>query len=163
MTVHPFNYTVLLVYEEILKFHYFNAKNLFPAFIITSIKNCNIAKYSPLGDKIVLATNGAVIILNSYTFQVIKTISLPNILSQTQLKRVSNIRQRLPVIANPKLITDLAFLKNGDMLVFSGNNSFSFIMNNQKSSHFGFLELNNREKYSQILYDSVNNLVILLQ
>lgn len=68
MTVHPFNFTILLIYEDLLKFHYFNLKNLFPAFIITSIKNCSLAKYSPLGDKIIIANNGSVIVLNSYTF-----------------------------------------------------------------------------------------------
>jgi hypothetical protein len=139
MTVHPFNFTILLVYEEILKFHYFNIKSLFPAFIITSIKNCNLAKYSPLGDKIVLATNGAVIILNCYTFEVMKTVALPNILTQTQIKRFSSVRQKLPVFINPKVITDFVFQKNGDILAFSGHNSFSLIVNNEKSCHFGFI------------------------
>lgn len=139
MTVHPFNFTILLVYEEILKFHYFNNKSLFPAFIITSIKNCSLAKYSPLGDKIVLATNGAVIILNSYTFEVMKTVALPNILTQTQIKRFSSIRQKVPAFINPKVITDFVFQKNGDILAFSGHNSFTLILNYEKSSHFGFI------------------------
>lgn len=130
MTVHPFNFTILLVYGEILKFHCFNIKNLFPAFIITSIKSCNLAKYSPLGDKIVLATNGAVIILNSYTFEVMKTVPLPNLLTQTQIKRFSSVRQKVPVLNNPKAITDFIFQKNGDILTFSGHNSFSLILNN---------------------------------
>jgi hypothetical protein len=68
-----------------------------------------------------------------------KTVSLPNILTQTQLKRFSSVRQRLPLIVNPKLITDFVFLKNGDMLVFSGHNSFTLILNNERSSHFGFI------------------------
>jgi hypothetical protein len=59
-----------------------------------------------------------------------KTISLPNILTQTQLKRISSVRQKLQVKTNPKLITDLVFLKNGDMLIFSGHNSFSLVLNN---------------------------------
>lgn len=106
MTVHPFNFTILLIYEDLLKFHYFNIKNLFPAFIITSIKNCSLAKYSPLGDKIIIANNGSVIVLNSYTFEVMKTVTLPNILTQSQFKRVSNVRQKISVSINPKLITD---------------------------------------------------------
>jgi hypothetical protein len=89
-----------------------------------------MAKYSPLGDKIVLATKGAVIVLNSYTFEVLKTVALPNILTQTQLKRISSVRQKMPAMINPKLITDFIFLKNGDILVFSGHNSFSLILNN---------------------------------
>jgi hypothetical protein len=42
--------------------------------------------------------------------------------------------------SNPKLITDLVFLKNGDLLLFSGKNTFSLVLNYEKSSHFGFIE-----------------------
>jgi len=89
MAVHPFNFTLLLIYDDIIKFHNYNTKNLFPAFLVTSVKNCKAAAYSPLGDNIVFATNGAIIILNSYTYHLVKTVVLPNIIGHLLPKRVS--------------------------------------------------------------------------
>jgi hypothetical protein len=40
---------------------------------------------------------------------------------------------------------------------------FTLILNHEKTAHFGFLDLNSRQRFSQMLYDSINNLVILLQ
>jgi hypothetical protein len=65
--------------------------------------------------------------------------------------------------SNPKLITDLVFLKNGDLLLFSGKNTFSLVLNYEKSSHFGFIEHQANEKYRQVIFDSTNNLIILLR
>jgi hypothetical protein len=115
-----------------------------------------------LGDKLIVATSGHIIALNSYTYEVIKTVSLPNIYAQSQLKRVSFSNPKKPV-SNPKLITDLTFLKNGDILLFSGKNTFSMVMNYEKSSHFGFIEHQANEKYKQVIFDSANNLIILLR
>jgi hypothetical protein len=89
MAVHPFNFTLVLIYADIIKFHSYNTNNLYPAFLVTSIKNCKSAVYSPLGDTIVFATNGAVTIVNSYTYQVVKTVLLPNIIGNLVPKRVS--------------------------------------------------------------------------
>lgn len=89
MAVHPFNFTLLLIYSDIIKFHCYNTNNLFPAFLVTSLKNCKTAVYSPLGDSIVFATNGAVTVINSYTYQVVKTVLLPNIVGNLAPNRAN--------------------------------------------------------------------------
>lgn len=41
-----------------------------------SLKNCKAASYSPYGDKLALGTVGNILLVDSYTHQVIKKISL---------------------------------------------------------------------------------------
>lgn len=162
MAVHPFNFSLLLIYEEIIKFHNYNSQNLFPAFLVTSIKDCKVATYSPLGDIIALATNGVILIVNSYTYQLIKTVALPNIIGSTLPRRVSKTELNKPAASClSKAINKLLFVNNDDLLVFSGSNTLSLILNQEKAIHFGFVDHKFREKHQKIVYDSLNHLTLI--
>jgi len=82
LAVHPFNFSLLVLYSDIIKFHYYNCKTLFPAFLVTPVKHCRQAIFSPLGDKIVLANSHNYTIMDSYTFRTLNQVVLPNLLMQ---------------------------------------------------------------------------------
>jgi len=49
---------------------------MFESHHVLSLKNCKAASYSPYGDKLALGTVGNILLVDSYTHQVIKKISL---------------------------------------------------------------------------------------
>lgn len=85
VAAHPLNFTVLLLYKDIIKLHNYNCKCLFPAFLVSPIQNTRHAVYSPLGDKIILATNNNLTVIDAYTFRTMTTIGLPNIQLQSSV------------------------------------------------------------------------------
>ena len=68
ITCHPFACTLVIIYTGFIRFHNYNNKLLYSPFLVTTLKNCKLAQYSPLGDKLILATSGAIVVANSYTY-----------------------------------------------------------------------------------------------
>jgi hypothetical protein len=130
-TAHPFNFSLLLLYEDIVKIHNYNCKCLFPAFIVSSLQYTSLAVFSPLGDKIVLAAGASLIVLDAYTYRTIRQVALPNLQPQQGLSSPSS--------SEPKTINDLYFVDNEQMMVLSGHNTLSMVYGLEKATHFGFL------------------------
>jgi hypothetical protein len=78
---HPFNYSLLILYSDLVRIHHFNMEKLFSPSFILNIKNCKAASYSPQGDKLVIGTNGAVMIIDCYSYEFVKKIQILNFLS----------------------------------------------------------------------------------
>jgi hypothetical protein len=110
LAAHPANFSLLLLYEDIIKFHNFNCKTLLPAYIVTSVKHCRFASYSPLGDKIVLATSGQLIVLDSYTYRTVRVVAL-NLSPQNSLNLTTTNCSTARQISS-KSINSLLFLNN---------------------------------------------------
>lgn len=83
VAAHPLNFTILLLYRDILKLHNYNCKSLLPAYVVSPIQNTRHAAYSPLGDKIILATGSCLTVIDAYTFRTVNVIGLPNIQLQS--------------------------------------------------------------------------------
>ena len=130
LAVHPFNFSMLILYSDIIKFHNYNCKTLFPAFLVTPVKHCRQAAFSPLGDKIVLASHNTFTILDSYTFRTLNQVDLPNMLLQPSSQNI---------LPEPKAINDFLFTSNDDLLFLSGHNTLTEAVNLDKAVHFGFL------------------------
>lgn len=78
-----------------------------------------------------LATNGAIIILNSYTYQLIRTVSLPNIITQLTGKAMGNKNgKKYNLPSGSKVINKMVFINNDDLLLYSGSSTFSLVLNN---------------------------------
>lgn len=131
LAVHPFNFSLLLLYNDIIKVHNYNCKCLFPALIVSSVQHTTLAAFSPLGDKIVLVTGSSLTILNAYTYRAIRQVALPNLQLQAGLD--------LPSSSEPKTITEVYFINNQQMMVLSGHNTISLVYSHEKAVHFGFL------------------------
>ena len=104
-----------------------------------------MARYSPLGDKLIISTNTSLIILNSYTYEVCKVVNLPNMLNP-------------PTHPNQRPLTSLQFTSHHDILVLN-NHAFSTIINHEKSVHFGFIE--GKGSINQVIYDKRNRFVLV--
>ena len=85
LAAHPFNFSLILIYNDIIKWHNYNSKQIFPAYLVTPIKNCKKASYSPLGDKLIITTGSSFMILDSYTLRTVNQICLPNINLQSSM------------------------------------------------------------------------------
>ena len=120
IAAHPFNYSLVLVYHDIIKFHHYNCKSLFPPHIVASIKPANYAAYSPLGDKLILGHHSSLTLIDSYTYQIIKTISVN---SQPAALLTSSLNKQKA----SKLISSVHFNSNEEMLVMMGQNSLSLV------------------------------------
>lgn len=116
---------MVLIYEDIIKFHNYNSKRIFPAFIVTSLKNCKLATYSPLGDKLVLATPGSLIVIDSYTFRTIRVLPLPNLVISPLTSSVTSMNRQ----AGTKNINSMHFLSNDELMLLSGHNTISIVLN----------------------------------
>jgi hypothetical protein len=116
LAVHPFNFSLLLLYSDIIKFHNYNCKTLFPAFLVTPVKHCRQAVFSPLGDKIVLANSHTYTILDSYTFRTLNQVVLPNLLLHPSSQHA---------LPEPKAINDFLFTSNDGLMFLSGHNTLT--------------------------------------
>jgi hypothetical protein len=113
----------------------------------------------------VLGANGAVIVLNAYTFEVYSNIQLLNI-SNLGLNGMENRKKRTikNTTARNRMVTSVVHVSNEIALIFSGYNTFSLILNNQKCIHFGFVDVGKVKtnlNSNNIVYDSANKLVII--
>ena len=98
---------------------------------MTPIKNCRKAAYSPLGDKLIIATGSIFMILDSYTMRTLNQVYLPNLSLQSSMTNNQ--------LFEPKKINDFKFISNDSFIVLSGYNTLTEIKNIEKTLHFGFL------------------------
>ncbi len=76
MVCHPIMFEVLLIFNDNLKFHFYNYEKLFQSHHILNIKNCKAASYSPLGDKLAIGMNGSIWLMDSYSHEIVRKIPL---------------------------------------------------------------------------------------
>ena len=74
--LHPIVFEIILVMNDSVKFHYYNCQRLFECHHVIGLKNCKALSFSPFGDKLILGTVGGILLVDSYTHQTIKHISL---------------------------------------------------------------------------------------
>jgi len=86
---------------------------------VASIKPTNFAAYSPLGDKLLLAHHSTLTVIDSYTYQTLKTISLSN---QPLPSLSSSLKQ-----APSKAVSSIYFSSFEEVLVLMGQNSLSVV------------------------------------
>ena len=154
IAAHPFNFSLVLIYNEILKFHNYNCKQIFPAFLVSPVTNCKLASFSPLGDKLILVTGSCLMVLDSYSLRLMHQVSVPNMSMQTTVNP-SPISQQL----EPKTINDFKFVSNEQYIFLSGFNTLSEFKNG-KTVHFGFLESEEKIK-TAIEFDPINKLAVV--
>jgi hypothetical protein len=121
--------------------------------MVTPVQRCRLAAFSPLGDKIVLATNNCYSVLDSYTFRTLCEVALPNLLMQpSSLGEVS--------CPDPKAVSDIRFTGNDQLLILSGHNTLTLALGVDRPSHFGFLEGAQKVR-APVAYDSFNGLAVV--
>jgi hypothetical protein len=106
---------------------------MLPAHIVASIKATTFAVYSLLGDKLILAHHSSLTIIDSYTYQIVKSISLNNqpIASLTSLANKQQIS---------KTISAIYMSSFDEMVILCGQNSLSVVSGWSKSMVFGYFE-----------------------
>lgn len=88
--VHPSNYTLMIIHDEIVKIHNYSKKKFFESHAILSLPKCTCGNFSPLGDKIVLANSTGIFIINCYTLDIVSVIN-PACISSKQPKKIEFI------------------------------------------------------------------------
>jgi hypothetical protein len=93
---------------------------MFPSHIVASIKPTNFAAYSLFGDKLILAHQSSLTIIDSYTNQIIKTISLNN-------QPISSLTSSFNKQQVPKMISGIHLSSFDEFMILWGQNSLSIV------------------------------------
>ena len=93
---------------------------MFLPHIVASIKPTNLASYSLLGDKLILAHHSSLTIIDSYTHQIVKTISLNN-------QPISSLTSPINKQQVSKMISAIHLNSFDEFMVLWGQNSLSIV------------------------------------
>jgi hypothetical protein len=76
--MHPFNFVLLLLYPDLLKLHVYTQHGLLPPHLVTNLSNSTQSAFSPLGDKLALATSTSLTFFDSYSLRKFAQYPLPS-------------------------------------------------------------------------------------
>ena len=135
MVCHPIMFEILLIFNNNLKFHFYNYEKMFEPHHIMNVKNCKAASYSPLGDKLALGMNGSIWLMDSYSHEIVKKISLvifpKSILKEQESKesRSSSHRSTVLTALSSKVISKIQYITNEDIVLQTGKKILSVLLN----------------------------------
>ena len=102
------------------------------------------------------------VIANSYTYQLEKTISLPNLHLNPSLKQSAHWGGSCQGSAlSSKRVTYIMFDSNDDLMVFWGGKALSLVAEG-RLVHFGLVDNAIQDNALEVVYDHINGLVLMV-